>query len=250
VRLHKAFVAAAALTAQLCAWGPQGHKAVAAIATGHLTPRASKEVESLLGSGVSLEDIAVWADDIRRDRPDTAPWHYINVPVKVKRGFLASFCPEGGCITKKIPELITVLRNPQSSRESREEALKFLVHFVGDLHQPLHVGDRGDRGGNDLDVTFFGDKTNLHSAWDSAIPGRANPLPRAASPAEFNKNRAGSVEDWAWEAHDISRDFVYKNLGNPAQIGEAYQKKASEIVRRQILRAGVRLAATLNSIWP
>ena len=250
MRVYKSLVAGALLTVPLCAWGPQGHKAAAAIATGRLTPRAAREVESLLGPGVSLEDVAVWADDVRRDRPDTAPWHFINVPIKVKRGFLASFCPSGGCITKRIPELVTVLRNPQSSRESREEALKFLVHFIGDMHQPLHVGDRGDRGGNDLDITFFGDKTNLHSAWDSAIPGRANALPRSATPAEFSKYRTGVVEDWAWEAHDIARDFVYKNLGNPPRIGDAYQKKASEIVRRQFVRAGVRLAVTLNTIWP
>jgi hypothetical protein len=198
----------------------------------------------------SLEDVSVWADDIRRERPDTGPWHFINIPIKVKRGFIASFCPVNGCVTRRIPELIAVLRSPQSSPESRVEALKFLVHFIGDMHQPLHVGDRDDRGGNDVNVTFFGGETNLHSAWDSAIPTRGGPLQRTASPAEFKKHRSGTLEDWVWQAHDISRDFVYKKLGSPPRVSEAYQKEATKIARQQILRAGVRLAVTLNTIWP
>jgi hypothetical protein len=137
----------------------------------------------------------------------------------------------------------------------RAEALKFLVHFTGDLHQPLHAGDRGDRGGNDVPVIFKDRPTNLHSLWDTPVveaaaarPGFSSRVGRRAGFFERRRLQKGSPEDWAWEAQGVSRDLAYGRLSaaRPVPIDEAYVAAASPAVEAQIRRAGLRLARLLN----
>ncbi len=228
-------------------WGPVGHHTVARIAENNLNPKARAAVRELLG--VPMADVAVWADEIRSQRRETGPWHYINIPVDSPRATSATFCPKEGCVSAKITELVATLKT-SANRDERVEALKFLIHFVGDMHQPLHSGDKHDRGGNDVKAVFFGEDWNLHSIWDSGllkhIDTSEDHLLRSLKLSRGKRNRMaqGTVEDWVWEAHDVARDVVYKNV--TAQLGDEYLKASAPSVRLQLQRGGVRLAKLLN----
>jgi hypothetical protein len=134
-------------------WGPQGHRLVAMVAANHLTPAAHQGVRSLLGNE-SLADVAVWADEYVRDHKDTAPWHYVNMPVDATQYVAGRDCPRHNCVVDRIRDNQERLADRDASRADRAMALKFLVHFVGDLHQPFHaVGV--ERGGNGIPVSIF-----------------------------------------------------------------------------------------------
>ncbi len=149
-------------------WGGKGHRVVAMIAGERLSPETRRGVRDLLGSE-SLVEVSTWADEIRRYRPQTDQWHYINVPMEARDPDILSFCPPGGCVVSKIDDFRSVLTNPHASPANRRDALKFLIHLVADLHQPLHVGDRNDRGGNRTQVVYFRTPANLHRVWDTEI---------------------------------------------------------------------------------
>jgi hypothetical protein len=140
------------------------------MAESKLTPRALAAVRDLLGPGVTLADISTWADE-QRDVPGSGPWHYVNVPITESR-YDRKYCQSGGCVVSKIEDFKRVLQDRLAARAEKQEALKFLVHFLEDLHQPLHVGDTGSRGGNDIRVRFFDVGSNLHRVWDSQIMER------------------------------------------------------------------------------
>lgn len=228
-------------------WGPEGHHAVARIAQARLNTKASAAVRDLLG--VSMAEVSTWADEIRPQRRETGPWHYINIPIDAPRTRTADYCPKEGCVVSKIEDLVKTLKT-STNRPERVEALKFLIHFVGDLHQPLHCGDRKDRGGNDTKVVYFGRDFNLHRIWDSDLLSRMEKdedrLVNSLKPSWWARWRLsrGSVEDWAWQSRDVARDVAYKNL--TPQLNEAYQKAAEPALRRQLQRGGVRLAKLLN----
>ncbi|MCL4852208.1 MAG: S1/P1 nuclease, partial [Bryobacteraceae bacterium] len=203
----------------------------------------------LLGSE-SLVEVSTWADEIRCYRPETGPWHYINVPMEARDPDILSFCPSGGCVVSKIDGFRSVLTNPRASSENRREALKFLVHLVGDLHQPLHVGDRNDKGGNTTQLVYFGTSTNVHRVWDTEILQRmeeeaalASGLSQTARPGWSR----GTPVDWAAESHTVAREVAYKYLSR--KVGTPYQQQAETAVRMQLAKAGVRLAAMLNRVW-
>ena len=118
-------------------------------------PATLAAVRALLEPGESLADASTWADEVRRDRPESGPWHYVNVPI-TEPAYSAEFCPKEGCVVAKIADFRKVLADRPRRPRRAPRGARFLVHFVQDLHQPLHVGDRGDRGGNDLQVQFFG----------------------------------------------------------------------------------------------
>jgi S1/P1 Nuclease len=235
------------LSALLFGWGPEGHHAIARIAGSNLNPKAIAAVKDLLG--VSMAEVSTWADEIRPQRRETAPWHYINIPIDAVHTSSADYCPKDGCVVSKIEDLVKTLKT-STNREDRAEALKFLIHFVGDMHQPLHAGDKKDRGGNDTKVVYFGQEFNLHRIWDSDLLARmdnnedhlVNSL--RASWWQRRKMSQGGVEDWVWESRDIARDVAYKNL--MPQLSEAYQKAAEPALRLQLQRGGIRLAKLLD----
>jgi hypothetical protein len=134
----------------------------------------------------------------------------------------------------------------------------FLIHFIGDMHQPLHCADNKDKGGNDVKVEFFGKPTNLHSVWDSGLLGRMGSQDRlfgrllTESAGHAKKWSKGTVEDWAEEAHKAAQKTVYGRLpkvaaGAPVPIGAAYEKKADPLIREQLEKAAARLAMVLNT---
>src|SRR5690625_1277634 len=150
------------------AWGPTGHRVTGEIAEQHLTRKAKKKIDALL-NGESLALVSTYADDIKSDSKyrKYSPWHYVNIPF----GKTYEEYPKNkkGDIVYGIEKSITVLKSPNASHEDKVFYLKMLVHLIGDLHQPLHVGIGDDRGGNDFQVRWFNRGTNLHRVWDSQM---------------------------------------------------------------------------------
>jgi nuclease S1 len=208
----------------------------------------------------TLADVSTWADQIRVQRPETAPWHYVNIPVHPApaepSGYVATRdCPNEACVVAKIEQFERVLADRQASERERLEALKYLIHFIGDMHQPLHASNNNDRGGNDVTVTFMGRQTNLHAVWDSGIVepavkgderGYAMQLTRNITQAEFTQWSQGNPVSWANEAHDVATSLVYGELQHAGALPGSYEAQALPVVNEQLERAGVRLAKVLN----
>jgi len=158
------------------AWGYDGHRIIAEIAEQFLEPSTVRQIRDLLAfeNVATLADVSTWADENRTQHPETASWHYVNIPISGSAGELGSYdstrnCPRNDCIVAKIDQFAIVLGDRQAADRQRLEALKYLVHFVGDIHQPLHVSNNNDRGGNNVKVLFLGNMTNLHAVWDRGI---------------------------------------------------------------------------------
>ena len=244
----------------LFAWGPEGHDLVARLAEARLTAAARARVAEILGSGVTLESISSWPDQIRQARPETATWHYTDIPIDRPHLDMERDCPQGDCVIAKIEGFQKVLGDPLAASVERREALMFLVHFIGDMHQPLHSSDNEDRGGNNVPADFFGKPMKLHSVWDSGLLARMGAedqlfaeFSRDLTPKRQAKWAKGTVREWAEETHKASQKIVYGKLpkvavGAPEPIGEAYERAADPLIRQQIEKAGVRLATLLNAV--
>jgi hypothetical protein len=233
-------------------WWDLGHRMVARIAELRLTPEAKAAARDILG-GQSLADASVWADNIKQYRHDADPLHYVNLPLTATTWDSARYCPDGRCIVAAIPADLRVLANPTASPVDRAEALRFLIHFVGDLHQPLHAGQAADRGGNLRTVYLLGDSTNLHKVWDGQIleqQGLTEPayfalLRREMDTMNLAALERGTVVDWAMESHRIAAERVYR-LPADGRLGQAYVAAARPVIDRALIAAGVRLARLLN----
>jgi hypothetical protein len=243
------------------AWGVVGHRVAGRIAEARLTPAARSALRNLLEPGESLADVSTWADENRGDHPEAATWHYVNVPITEPR-FDRKFILKQGSVVDKIEHFRGVLEDPKSSRSQKVMALRFLVHFIEDIHQPLHVGHRNDKGGNDLQVQWFGRNDNLHRIWDSGLLGEARmsernrvaKLTATITPELADAWSRGGVEEWANESLDIARG-AYKLPGSGIAIrrgdrlGEDYQAANLPLAERRVTQAGVRVAQVLNEIW-
>jgi len=270
-----------ALAAPALAWGPQGHRTVGAIADRLLTPAAQASVAQLLAGDLdkfgnpsgrtTLEAVSVWADEIRGTAADEPRWHYDDAPV-CGEAPRASYCPGGQCNSAQLERLIRVLADAHASLRERNEALKWVVHLVGDIHQPLHAADNGDRGGNDVQVALAGVHTrgreSLHRAWDGelvrlALDSRNTQQPPAdidqlALEARRLVQEAGqgTPAEWAHQSTALAKNVAYQYSGfvcgrAPAGIvvlDRDYQQEAEAIVRERLLLAGGRLANLLNEI--
>ena len=240
-------------------WGEEGHRLVAAIAEGLMTPAAKARVAATLMPGESLDELASWADEARRTRKETEEWHYVDIPLMSAGLDMHRDCPKENCVVGKIVEFRNKWLDASLSVESRREALLFLVHFVGDLHQPLHCENNEDRGGNDVPVQFLDARTNLHALWDSGLlrtmEGEDHllaTLRQAITVDEAGAWSGGTVEQWADESFHAAQATVYGLLpaapgGQAAQLGEWYEQMAQPVVEQQLEKAGVRLAAILNA---
>ena len=255
------------------AWGPEGHALVARIAESELTPEVRARVLEILGPGKTMESVASWADQIRGSRRETAPWHFVDIPISKPHLDMARDCANGDCVVAQIERFRAILKDPATPPDQRREALMFVIHFVGDMHQPLHSSDNKDRGGNSVRIVFEGRSGNLHSLWDSSllqVMGTEEAvLPAMMREAERHRKSwaKGTVRDWAEEAHKAAQKMVYGKLPKgtwslqtsipvaanalppapPIAITAAYEHKADLLIAEQIERAGVRLASLLNS---
>ncbi len=246
------------------AWGPLGHRLAGKLAEKHLTPQAKAAVAELLEPGETLAEASTWADEHRRDVKGSGPWHYVDVPLDQDHyaDRFAGNVPEKGDIVPKIREFRAILKDRRRPLAERRFALRFLVHLVEDLHMPLHVGENHDRGGNDTQIQFFDQGTNLHRLWDSDMILRAGTdegkwldvLVAMDTPEARARTMSGRVEDWATESLRAAR----KAYSNPAtgrmirkgtKLGERYQQANLPVARRRLYQSGIRLAMVLNEVF-
>jgi hypothetical protein len=233
-------------------WYDLGHRVVADIAEERLMPVAARAVRDILG-GQRLSDASVWADNIKQYRHDADPLHYVNIPLGAAAYVAERDCPHGKCIIAAIESDRQVLANPAASTLDRAEALRFLIHFIGDLHQPLHVADDGDRGGNRRAVYLEGDSMNLHQVWDGELLNRYGlnertylaELRREMDTMDLAVLERGTVVDWAMEGHRIAVQRAYR-VPRGGRLDQAYVKANRPIVDHVVIAAGVRLAKVLN----
>jgi hypothetical protein len=239
------------------AWGPRGHQVVAHIAAMNLSPRARATVADLLGGQpeAMLALSANWADEIRDARPQTGPWHYVNLKITGDLRYRAARdCPRDNCIVAQIARQEAVLRS-QAPRAQKAEALKYLIHFIGDIHQPLHAADNEDRGGNRVQMRWRGQRITLHHFWDDemvSLWGRdAHAIARSIDSATPRARKAalgtGTPVEWVQHSAAIAREKIYPQAGRTPT-----QKEAAEfgrIAREQMAQAGFALAARLNAIY-
>lgn len=242
-------------------WGPEGHDLVARLAAAHLTSVAAARVAEILGPGVTMQSISSWADQIRRERPESGPWHYVDIPIDKPHLDMARDCPKGDCVLGKIEDFKKVVVNPSATPIQRKEALMFLVHFVGDMHQPLHCSDNKDKGGNDVKIDFFGRPSNLHSVWDSGLLGRMGQedalfavYSKDLTDKAAKKLGKGSVKAWAEQSHKLAQKVVYGELpkapaGGQVSVNAMYEVVSDPVIQAQIERAGARLATLLNTTF-
>jgi hypothetical protein len=236
-------------------WGKTGHRVVGQIAENHLSPKAAKAVRELLGPD-SLAEVSNWADEIRSDpswkRAD--PWHYVNIPDGETYETMSKN-PAGDVIVA-LKKFEATLRNPAAPKEERIQALKFMVHMIGDLHQPLHAGKRDDLGGNRVSVHWFRsvEATNLHTVWDDLIIEQEK-LSFTEWTRFLDHPTAAEVKDWqatsyaGWMEESFKlRDRCY-DFKPELPLSYEYVYKSMPIVKQRLLQAGVRLAGTLNHIF-
>jgi hypothetical protein len=235
-------------------WFALGHRVVASIAEERLTPGARAAVREILG-GQSLADVSSCADLIREARPHTKWWHFVNIPLHATAYDSARDCARG-CIISAIATERADLADPSTSAPARAEALRFLVHFIGDLHQPLHTADNSDRGGTKRIVWLGADSTDLHKVWDGQLLERSGVSPssdaaylealrRMMDTLDLSALESGTVLDWAMEGHRLAETSVYR-LPRGGRIGDSYVRANRAVVDRAIIAAGVRLARILN----
>jgi len=264
------------------AWGPEGHRMVGEIASRHLDPKASAQVLELLKTDHladgelsgrrTLGEVANWADEIKDFEwgKRRASWHYDDVPL-CETAEYSKYCRGGRCASAQLARQIELLGDERARTRQRNEALKWIVHLVGDIHQPLHAANRGDRGGNRVQVSFFGERDNppygslnLHAIWDvhmvrRLVVDRGGERAIVSAPiagSDRNAWEKGSISGWIDESHRIARDTVYPLLPVAAScsnkivdvvaIGEEHYSKAAPVIEIQIRKAGVRLARVLN----
>jgi hypothetical protein len=249
------------------AWGSEGHHIAAEIAEQFLEPSTVRQVRELLAidNETTLAQASTWADEIRPQRPETARWHFVDIPINPPAGTLPAYdprrdCPTGDCVVAKIGAFEAVLRNKAAPPRQRLEALKWLVHLVADINQPLHCADNQDRGGNDVHVDFMGRRTNLHAVWDSGILTAAHigderayalELAHSITPAEAEMWRSGTPGDWADDSYGVARNLIYGVWPHdPGELSASYEQKGIYVVQVQLEKAGVRLAAVLNETLP
>jgi hypothetical protein len=251
-----AFFITAVLLPGLCwGWGRDGHRIIATVAENHLNETTKIMIQSLIGNN-PLYSVASWADDIRNERRDTAPWHYVNIPFGSTYNASQDCPPPRSCVVEKIAYFVKVLIDNKTSRERRAEALKWVVHLVGDIHQPMHAAKEA-AGGNGIHVSFLnGDRCghydcNLHGVWDTSMilhaglkPNEyADRLLRLAKTDSLAGQDGGTPEQWANESVRLAQAAWVQDGAN---LDEQYYRKEITVVDRQMALAGLRLARLLN----
>src|SRR3954469_6263034 len=263
-----AIAAAFFLPSPALAWGKTGHRVVAAIADTQLSGLARAHIKEILGGAESLDEAANWPDEMRSDpapfwQKTATPWHYVTL-----NGITYDHAPKQGDALEALARFRSVLRDPKASLADKQLALRFVVHLVGDLHQPLHVGNCCDKGGNDVKVTWFGKPTNLHAVWDSQLVDDeqlsftefAAKLERHISNADVIAWWDINPRDWISESAEI-RDTLYPAPGTPPakgasgkakkvpELSYSYVYKFHPVMERRLSQGGVRLAAYLNALF-
>lgn len=234
-------------------WGRDGHAITAEIARRHMTEKTRSEVERILG-GMSFAEASVWLDVVRPQEAyaHTRDWHWVTIPDGTT--YEDSEKNPNGDVVWALEQHIEQLKNGDLSESETKEALLIVMHLVGDIHQPLHVGRGDDRGGNDVRITWFGRNTNLHSLWDTGMivsyrleVDQWVTAIDLATPAEVREWQSATVRDWAAESMSF-RTQVY-DVPEDLNPGWDYRNRYFHIVEKRLLQAGVRMAGVLNAIF-
>ena len=261
-------IVAIILLPNLCfGWGREGHQVIATVAEDHLSEQTKVMVQSLIGNN-HMYSIANWADDIRNEHRETAPWHYVDIPLGSRYDAKRDCPAPNSCIVEKIAEFTSVMMDKTVPREQRAEALKFVVHFVGDIHQPLHaVGEA--KGGNGIHVHFLESERcgryecNLHGVWDTSLIQHTGLNPRRSPRLTHGLNRqeyadrleelikseylagqdGGTPEQWANESARLAQAAWVQD---GVDLDERYYQREIKVANRQMALAGLRLARLLN----
>jgi hypothetical protein len=233
-------------------WGPTGHRATGLIAEQHLSSKAKKKIQQLLGQE-SLAMAATWMDEIRSDSGYnyTADWHWVTI--ENGQTYDQSKKNPNGDVIMTIERIVSELKTHKLDRKKEIEYIKMLIHLVGDIHQPLHVGCCDDQGGNKVKVKWFRNDSNLHRVWDSDMidDTKLSYTELALSLGKPDKTtiaawQKSSVRDWATEAMSYRKQVYDIGDGN---LGYKYSYKYLDTAKARMLRAGVRLAGLLNQIY-
>lgn len=254
-----AAVAAALQPITAFAWGPQGHRLVARIAETELSPQARAQVAQLLKGepNPSLAGVATWADELREHDPDlgkrSGPWHYVNLGEHECGYVPARDCPDGNCVIAAIDQQTALLADRSQPLEVRRQALKFVVHFVGDIHQPMHAGYAHDKGGNTFQLQVDGKGSNLHSLWDSGMLNTSHLSDDAylqrllALPAAAAMSPALPPPAAAWAQASCKIAITPGVYPSKHVLPDTYIATYRPIAETQLRLAGDRLAAVLNA---
>lgn len=272
IRFAAVAAVAALLPSPALAWGKTGHRVVAAIADTQLSGLARAHVREILGPGESLDEAATWPDDMRSDpamfwQKTASPWHYVTL-----NGITYDHAPSEGDALEALDHFRRVLQDPKANLADKQLALRFVIHIVGDLHQPLHVGKCCDRGANDVKVTWFGKPTNLHAVWDSQLVDEEQlsfseltaKLERHISDRQLIAWWDINPRDWISESAEY-RDSLYPaaadmpkpKKGRKVKKGEtvlpdlsfSYAYRFTPLMEQRLSQGGVRLAAYLNWVF-
>lgn len=232
------------------AWGSDAHQLVARIAQAQLSPKAQQGIQALLDQepGSTLVSISTWADEVRN--PATAPWHYLNFPKGDCNYQPERDCPNGSCVVEAINRQVEALKSASDSQK-RLMALKYVVHLVGDVHQPLHAGWGEDRGGNSYQLQAFMRGSNLHAFWDSGMiryfkeqdAGWADSVLKQA----VQSAKTWQPKDAAQESCQVVREDSFYP---PRSVGSEYAEQYRATLTQRLTLAGQRLATLLNGVWP
>tara|TARA_R110000868_G_scaffold37481_6_gene132615 strand:- start:13203 stop:13976 length:774 start_codon:yes stop_codon:yes gene_type:complete len=235
-------------------WSKTGHRTIGEVAQQHLSGKAKKAIKKLL-DGQSLALVSNFADEIKADRSYSkyGPWHYVNYPADKKYTEVPP--SELGDIIIGIDKCIEVVKDKNSSEADKVFYLNMLVHLIGDLHQPMHVGQLEDKGGNDIQVEWFGRGTNLHRLWDAnmiddygmSYSELANNLPTLKK-SEIKNIQQGNIYDWVEESQDVANE-LYNSVEVGEKLGYAYSYKYWATVEQQLQKGGLRLAKVLNDLF-
>lgn len=235
-------------------WSKTGHRVIGEVAQEQLTNKAKKAISEIL-EGQSLAAVSNFADEIKADSTyrKFSAWHYVNFPASEKYGD-SPVSPYGDLIIG-IGECIRILKDNNSSRVDRAFYLKMLIHLIGDLHQPMHVGRLEDKGGNDLQLQWFNNGSNLHKVWDANMIndyGMSYSELTAKLPAidrkEIKKLQEGTVLDWVEESQEVANK-VYESVEVGGKLYYSYGYKWWGTVEKQLQKGGLRLAKVLNDLF-
>ena len=238
---------------QAASWGLTGHRVIGQIAEDHLSKKAMKEVKRILGTE-TLADVSNWMDFIKSEPAFDymKPWHYCTIPDG--KSYAEAGTPEEGDVVWAIKKFIGELKSDTLTLEEEQFALKSLVHLIGDIHQPLHVGNGTDRGGNDVKVKYFWQNSNLHRVWDTGMIDGQNlsytewvKRISHATKEDVEVLQSASIDDWTKEAMAL-RSSVY-DIGEKKELSYRYDYDHIRQVEQRLLYAGIRLAGVLNDIF-
>ncbi len=235
------------------AWGPEGHRVSGMIADQNLLPEVKRKIQEDFNIN-SLADVSVWADRVRDER-ENGRWHYCNIKESETTYDRKRDCPHGECVVEVIKRFKNILSKDDFSAAQKEEALKYLVHFVGDIHQPLHLGNKIDFGGGTIRVMYLGKTSTLHYLWDGGfINFEDQPLKpysqklsaRISKEDKIEWSRA-SIDAWANESRKYALEVAYP-LETSSRHGlyKNYITKSREMMELRLSQAGIRLSHLLN----